>query len=65
MLDLDSVKSFFLGPISISKKVLGVAIGGSSAALRLEEELETIKKLHAMTVCALKIQTYRKMIDDM
>ncbi len=65
MLDLETVKAFFLAPLSISKKVLGVAIGGSSVSMRLEEELETIKKLHLMAVCALKIQTYRKMIDDL
>jgi len=65
MLDLDSAKAFFLGPLSISKKVLGIAIGGSSTALRLEEELDTIKKLHMIAVCALKIQTYKKMIEDL
>jgi MshEN domain len=63
LLDLPSVKAVFLAPLNVSKRVIGVAIGGSNAAIRLEEELETVKKLHLMAVSALKIQEFRKIID--
>jgi len=64
LLDMENVKGLFLAPLNISKKVLGVAIGGSSAALRLEEEIETIKKLHLIAVSALKIQEFKKIITN-
>ncbi len=65
MLDLDHVKALFLAPIQTSRKVLGVAIGGSTTAMRLEEELDTIKKLHLITISALKIQEFKKIIINM
>ena len=65
MLELDHVKALFLAPIQTSKKVVGIAIGGSTTAMRLEEELDTIKKLHVITISALKIQEYKKIILNM
>jgi hypothetical protein len=63
MLDLDNTKAIFLAPLNVSQKVLGVAIGGSTASLRIEEELDTIKKLHMIAASALKIQDLRKYIE--
>ena len=54
LLAIDNPRGLFLAPLTISKKVIGVAIGASTAALRLEEEIETIKKLHLMAISALK-----------
>ncbi len=64
MLDMETVKALFLAPLSISKHVIGVAIGGSSVAMRIEDELETIKKIHLMAVSALKINEYKKIIEN-
>ncbi|MBN1355967.1 hypothetical protein JXA40_06800 [bacterium] len=64
LLDMPDVKSIFLAPLTISKRVTGVVIGGSSSVTRMEEELETIRKLYLIATSTLKIQELRKLIEN-
>ncbi len=63
-IDLANVRAVFLAPIEVSKKVIGIAVGGSTVALSLEEEQDNIRKLHLMANCAMKIQENRKIIES-
>ncbi len=64
MLDMQYVNSLFIAPLEVSKETTGIAIGGSSDIAMIEDNMEKIKKLHLMAICALKIQTLRKYILD-
>jgi len=64
MLKLEAVRAFVLVPVKISPRLLGVAIGGSTSAMQLKDEMDTLQKLQLITDCTLTILRCRRTIQE-
>jgi len=64
MLKLENTRAFILVPVNISSRLLGIAVGGSTSAMQLKEEMDTLQKLQLITDCTLTILRCRRTIQN-